>query len=285
VTDRWVQWLRIRRTGGSDEERQAMLERLAPVRDRVLDQAEVKAGDVVLDVGCGDGLIGLGALDRGARVIFSDISEACLDDCRSVAGDQAEYRVLSATDLGDIQADVVTTRSVLIYVSDKRRAFSEFFRVLRPGGRISIFEPINRFGVEERRLTYGFRHADGVEGLLERVIAATADVEQQAGALDPMIDFDEYDLIALAEAVGFLDIRLDLIVEVTTEPMWETRDWRVFLDSSPNPLAPTFREALDTALTPEEADRLTAVLRPQLERGEGTTRMARAFLAARKADV
>jgi arsenite methyltransferase len=262
-----------------------MLERLAPVRDRVLDQAEVKAGDVVLDVGCGDGLIGLGALDRGARVIFSDISEECLADCRSVASDQADYRILTATDLGDVEVDVVTTRSVLIYVSDKRRAFSEFFRVLRPGGRISIFEPINRFGMEERRLTYGFRHADGVEGLLERVIAVIEDVEKEAGASDLMIDFDEYDLVALAEEVGFVDIRLDLTVEVTMEPMWETRDWRVFLDSSPNPLAPTFREALDTALSPEEADRLTAVLRPQLERGEGTTRMAKAFLTARKADV
>lgn len=262
-----------------------MLERLAPIRDRILDQAEVKAGDVLLDVGCGDGLVGLGALDRGARVIFSDISEECLEDCRSVAGDRAEYRVLRATDLGDVQVDVVTTRSVLIYVSDKRKAFSEFFRVLRPEGRISIFEPINRFGMEERRLTFGFRHVDGVEALLERVVAAIDRIEKAAGALDAMIDFDERDLVAAAEEAGFVDIRLYLVLEVTTEPMWETRDWHVFLDSSPNPLAPTFREALDTALSPEEVEQLTAVLRPQIERGEGTTRMARAFLTARKAKV
>jgi len=41
----------------------------------------------------------------------------------------------------DASVDVVTTRSVLIYVRDKRRAFGEFARVLRPGGWISIFEP------------------------------------------------------------------------------------------------------------------------------------------------
>jgi 2-polyprenyl-3-methyl-5-hydroxy-6-metoxy-1,4-benzoquinol methylase len=68
----------------------------------------------VLDVGCGDGLVGLGAIERGARVIFSDISQACLDDCRAVAGADAEYRLASATELGDVIADVVTTRSVLI---------------------------------------------------------------------------------------------------------------------------------------------------------------------------
>jgi ubiquinone/menaquinone biosynthesis C-methylase UbiE len=52
--------------------------------------------------------------------------------------------------------DVVTTRSVLIYVKDRARAFAEFARVLRPGGRTSLYEPINRFvehefGGEPRR--------------------------------------------------------------------------------------------------------------------------------------
>jgi SAM-dependent methyltransferase len=39
----------------------------------------------------------------------------------------------------------VTTRSVLIYVQHKDAAFREFHRVLRPGGRVSIFEPINNY--------------------------------------------------------------------------------------------------------------------------------------------
>ena len=272
----------MRRTGGSEEARLATLRVLAPVRDRILDDADVKAGDVLLDVGCGDGLVGLGALDRGARVIFSDVSRDCLDDCRSVAGDAAEYRLADATDLGDVAADVVTTRSVLIYVSEKRKAFTEFFRVLRPGGRLSIFEPINRFGMEDRRQTYGFRSIEGVEALMEKLVAAI-DRSEESGALEPMIDFDERDLIVFAEEAGFVDIRLELIAEVTREPMWETRDWQVFLDSSPNPLAPTLREAMKATLTPEEAEQLTAVLRPQIENGHGTTRMARAFMSARKA--
>jgi arsenite methyltransferase len=42
----------------------------------------------VLDVGCGDGLIAFGALDRvgeEGQVIFSDISQDLLDHCRSLA--------------------------------------------------------------------------------------------------------------------------------------------------------------------------------------------------------
>lgn len=282
MTDRWAEWLRVRRDGGSPEQRRLALDFLAPIRDRILDQAEVKAGEVVLDVGCGDGLVGLGALDRGARVIFSDISASCLEDCRTIAGDSAEYRLASATDLGDLEADVITTRSVLIYVADKPGVFAEFFRVLQAGGRISIFEPINRFGMEERRNTYGFCDITGIEELLISVIAEMDRVEETAGGVDPMIDFDERDLLALSEDAGFVDLRLDLVAEVTQEPMWQTRDWEVFLDSSPNPLAPTFREAIEAALSPAEAKRLKASLRPQVEAGHGTTRMARAFLFGRK---
>jgi len=59
---------------------------------------------------------------------------------------RCEFVHASAEDLSvleDASVDVVTTRSVLIYVPDKRRTFEEFHRVLKPGGRLSIFEPIN----------------------------------------------------------------------------------------------------------------------------------------------
>jgi ubiquinone/menaquinone biosynthesis C-methylase UbiE len=36
---------------------------------------------------------------------------------------------------------VVVIRSVLIYVAEKRTAFTHLHRVLRPGGRLSLFEP------------------------------------------------------------------------------------------------------------------------------------------------
>ena len=63
-----------------------MLGHLAVVRDKVLDRAGFAAGESLLDVGCGEGLIGFGALERGARhVVFSDISQDLLDFCRETA--------------------------------------------------------------------------------------------------------------------------------------------------------------------------------------------------------
>src|SRR5204862_299823 len=121
--------------GGDSEVRREMLEKLGRVRDKILDRAGVAAGERLLDVGCGEGLIGFGALERGAaHVVFSDISDDLLGFCREIAdalgvSDRCSFVKASADDLAgisDASLDVVSTRSVLIYVADKERAFAEF---------------------------------------------------------------------------------------------------------------------------------------------------------------
>ena len=162
--DRWARWLLEHRHGGDPEELARQLPNLEEFRRRVLENAEIREGDVVVDVGTGDGLIGFGALElvgEGGRVIFSDVSTDLLDECRRIAEDlgvtdRCEFLRASADDLPlpDASVDVATTRSVLIYLMDKRPAFVELHRVLRPGGRLSIFEPINIFGNETYRERY-----------------------------------------------------------------------------------------------------------------------------------
>ena len=51
-----------------------MLESLYRWRDEILDKAQLKPGETLLDVGAGDGLVAFGALDRlgsSGHVIFS----------------------------------------------------------------------------------------------------------------------------------------------------------------------------------------------------------------------
>jgi arsenite methyltransferase len=155
--DIWAEWLLCRGTAGDKE---GWVNFLRPVRDRELGNAQLSGGETLLDAGAGDGLIAFGALERigeEGRVILSDVSQDLLDHSRSLAEEKGvagrcQFLRASATDLSALDAasvDVVTTRSVLIYVSDKRRAFSEFHRVLKPGGRLSIFEPVTSFRVPE----------------------------------------------------------------------------------------------------------------------------------------
>src|SRR5213596_3497843 len=119
-TDRWASWLAERRFGGDEETRvRVVAEVLRPIRDRVLDGAGPLSARRVLDVGCGEGMIGLGALDRGAgAVIFSDISADVLRECErraDAAGalDRCDLVRCSADDLGPIapgSVDVVVMR-------------------------------------------------------------------------------------------------------------------------------------------------------------------------------
>jgi arsenite methyltransferase len=283
-TDHWAEWIRTRRTGGDPEYEQQILYELAKVRDRVLDNAALRAGETLLDVGCGNGLIAFGALERDAgEVVFADISTPLLDDCRELAAaagltDRCRFLEAPATDLSNVEdesVDVVTTRSVLIYVKEKERAFSEFHRVLRPGGRISLFEPINSFGSGENRRTWGFE-LDGVVDLMQK-LSKVYDRIQPAD--DPMLDFDERDLIAFAEGAGYFPVTLDFRAEIEPPP---PRNWETFVQSSFNPKVPTLAEAMDEALTAEERERLVAALRPAVEEGRGSWRMGKAYLWAVK---
>src|SRR5215211_1525875 len=291
--DQWAEWLLERRFGsGNPEQRNAFLEELVPWRDRVLGNAAVKEGNTLLDVGAGDGLIAFGALDligKNGQVIFSDISQDLLDHSRTLAeemgvADRCAFLRASADDLSALEnasVDVITTRSVLIYVKDKRRAFEEFYRVLKPGGRLSIFEPINRFRQPEPPHLFLGYDVTPVQDLARRVWAVFERI-QPIGA-DPMLDFDERDLLDLAENAGFDKINLCYEAEIVAgDTLWGISEWEAFLNTAGNPKIPTFAEAMDQALTPEETERFTAHLRPLVEQNRRKGTAAHAYLWAVK---
>jgi arsenite methyltransferase len=288
--DRWHRWLLDVRFGGDAEARQQDLtEHLYPVRDKVLDKAQLQPGETLLDIGAGDGLIAFGALDRlgpPGRVIFSDISQDLLDHCRKAAEaegllDRCSFVLAPADHLSGVptaSVDAVTTRSVLIYVKDKATALREFHRVLRPGGRISVSEPINvLMGFDDRSRFYGY-DIRPVMALAEKVDAVYEST--QPHGKDPMGDFDERDLVRQAEDAGFpvIDLELRVTVKNAKRPI----PWERFLRIAGNPLIPPFGEAIDRALSPKEITEFTAHLKPLVESGAGQERMAIAYLTAMK---
>jgi arsenite methyltransferase len=269
--DRWAAWLLEHRHGGDPAELERQLPNLAEFRRRVLENAAVREGDVVLDVGAGNGLIAFGALElvgpRG-RVIFSDVSEDLLEECRRIAGelsvvDQCEFLRASADalPLADASVDVATARSVLIYLQDKRSAFRELFRVLRPGGRLSIFEPINVFAQDEYERRYYGLDVAPVQHLADKIIATWKARREE----HPLLNFDERDLLRFAEEAGFEEIRMDYRAEIKHEPHW-AQSWDTLKRWSGNPLDPTVGEELETVLDDEERAELEAYAREALER-------------------
>lgn len=287
--DQWAEWLLERRHGGDERQFEQLVPGFAEFQERVVANAEIRTGDVVLDVGTGDGLIGFGALEQvgaSGRVIFSDISQDLLGECQRLARtldvlERCEFVRASADTLPfpDSAVDVITTRSVLIYLMDKRPAFLEFHRVLRPGGRLSIFEPINIFGFERwRKLYYGL-DVTPVQDLADKVMASWKGPDEH-----PLLNFDERDLIGFVEEAGFEEIRMDYRAEVKREP-W-SKEWEPFLRSSGNPLDPTPEEEISDSLAPEEKAEFESYLKARIEERPLVPEWrAGAYLRAVKADT
>jgi ubiquinone/menaquinone biosynthesis C-methylase UbiE len=289
--DQWSRCLRERRDAGDERQRTAILDMLGPVRERVLAFAEPLDGATLLDVGTGDGLIGLEALERvGAQgtVIFSDISDALLAHAHEAVAARdllarARFVSTQADDLAEIadaSVDVVTTRSVLIYVADKAGAFDAMYRVLRPGGRISLFEPINSLMYPEAADRFWGYDVSAVSALADKVKRTYREISDPAAAT--MLDFDDRDLVRLAEAAGFSRIHLECHIDVEARADMGAIDIETLLDSAPNPLAPTARESIDAALSADERDVFVAHLRRAVDAGDRLRRGAVAYLAASK---
>src|SRR5229473_206108 len=91
--DSWAQWLLQGRfsTDSQEQQEKTMKQLLYPIRDTLLSLAAIREDDTVLDIGCGDGLIAFGALEKigksgkSGKVIFSDISSALLGHCQTIA--------------------------------------------------------------------------------------------------------------------------------------------------------------------------------------------------------
>lgn len=289
--DRWSRWLLERRDANDAQQRQATLEHLAPIRDRVLSGAEPLEGTTVLDIGTGDGLIGLAALERvgpQGTVIFSDVSDALLAQSRravSARGLSARARFVStrAQDLAEIPdatIDVVTTRSVLIYVAEKAQAFAAMRRVLRGDGKISLFEPINRLMFPEPRDRFWGYDVAAVTDLADKVKATFDALEAPATAT--MTDFDDRDLVRLAEAAGFKPIHLECHIDIEPGSLMRASSLAGLLNRAPNPLAPTVGDAVEAALTKTEQNRFLAHLERVIAEDQPVRRSAVAYLTARK---
>jgi ubiquinone/menaquinone biosynthesis C-methylase UbiE len=278
-----------RRDARCERQRAVAFDHLAGVRDRVLAGAEPLSGATVLDIGAGDGLIGLEALERvgpQGTVIFADISRTLLERCRQEVAsrgllERARFIEARAEDLAGVadgSVDVVTTRSVLIYVVEKARAFAAFARVVRAGGRASLFEPLNRLMFPEPKDRFWGYQVASVADLATKVKARF--IAGDTAFQKAIRGFDDRDLVRFAQAAGFGRVHAESYITIEPGSLLNPVDFDALLDSAPNPNAPTTREAVAAALTESEQERFLAELERAFARGDAVRRMAGVYLVA-----
>ncbi len=108
---------------------------------------EVRAGETVLDIGCGAGLDNIFAARRvgpTGKVVGVDMTEPMVEKAKAnalAAGvNNATFHHGEADHLpvADESVDVVISNGVFNLCLDKPKVLAEVFRVLRPGGRLQM---------------------------------------------------------------------------------------------------------------------------------------------------
>lgn len=114
---------------------------------RLTQLAAVQPGDLVVDAGCGTGLVANalgGVLRSGGRVVGVDLSPAMLDIAEAHRPHDAPvgfgHGVVEELVLRHETVDVVILGLVLSYTEDPEVVLREARRVLRPGGRVVVSE-------------------------------------------------------------------------------------------------------------------------------------------------
>jgi ubiquinone/menaquinone biosynthesis C-methylase UbiE len=209
-----------------------------------------------LEIGAGTGYFTLNLLRAGVirDAVCSDISQGMLDELERSAdrlGLDVETTRCDAQRLPfpDDSFDLVFGHAVLHHLPDLDAAFSEFRRVLRPGGRVAFCGEPSEYG--DRLARFPKRAAMAVApgwrrllGVGARVDAFASDCEAAAHGLEHMVDvhaFTPGQLQGFAARAGFEGVRVtgeELVagwfgwanrtLESTAEPRQIPRGWHLY---------------------------------------------------------
>jgi ubiquinone/menaquinone biosynthesis C-methylase UbiE len=158
------------------------------------DFAGIKKGDHVLDLGSGAGndcFVARALVGENGKVTGLDMTDQMIrkakENCATLGFTNVEFIP------GDIEEmpfekdlfDVVISNCVLNLVPDKSKAFSEIFRVLKPGGHFCVSDVVIKGTLSEKMLK---------------------DAEMYAGCVSGASEINEY--LKIVENSGFLNVKV-----------------------------------------------------------------------------
>lgn len=102
---------------------------------------QIQKGEVVLDLGCGQGFFSRAFYDSGARVIAADIATELIELAKQQSSTEIQFHAAPADQIGflsDASVDKITIILAIQNIENVRGVITECARVLKPGGRVYL---------------------------------------------------------------------------------------------------------------------------------------------------
>jgi ubiquinone/menaquinone biosynthesis C-methylase UbiE len=176
------------------------------MEDHLFDTLKLKSGAEVLDAGCGVGHVAIHMAQKGLRVQGIDVVDHHISKARrnikalgfegAVGVRKMDYHHLDG--FSNESFEGVYTMETFVHATDPEGVLGEFLRVLKPGGRLALFE---------------YDHVDMKTA--PKDLAASMDKVNQYAAMPTNTRFDKGVLEMMLKEAGFEDIVLeDLSVNI-----------------------------------------------------------------------
>lgn len=182
---------------------------LRAMEDHLFRSLNLEPGAEVLDAGCGVGHVathlakkglrvqGIDVVDRHISKAHHNVKASGIEDAVTVR--KADYHHLDAFSTESL--DGVYTMETFVHATDPAAALSEFFRVLKPGGSLALYE------YDHIRLSTA-----------PKELAASMEKVNQYAAMPANAIFDQGVLPSMLEDAGFEDVRVTNL-SVNIRPM------------------------------------------------------------------
>ncbi len=174
------------------------------LQDLVAKNLDLKGDQIILDAGCGQGVVSAylakkyGPKIFGITIVPFEVKRAQELAENASVQDKTNYQLMdySATTFADNYFDAIYTTETLSHSPDIRKTLKEFFRILKPGGKIAFFEytlaPDEKFSPWEKKML---------------------DVVIEGSAMMGLKDFRHDQFTGVIRSIGFENVKEQNITE------------------------------------------------------------------------